>query len=139
MNNPQLLDSEIADLEKTALELRRKSLKVIHNAGSGHPGGSLSSADLLAALFFGGILKYDPGNPKDPMRDRFLLSKGHATGLLYSTLSMAGFFPESYLDGYRKINSEIFLSGHPHPKTPGVEIAAGSLGQGLSAFLGMFN
>ncbi len=137
MNNSQLLESEITELEQTARELRRKSLKIIHEAGSGHPGGSLSAADILAALFFGGILKYDPSNPKDPGRDRFLLSKGHATGLLYSTLSMAGFFPDSYLSGYRKINSEIFLSGHPHPKTPGVEIAAGSLGQGLSVAHGI--
>jgi len=137
MNNSQLLESEIIELEQTARELRRKSLKIIHEAGSGHPGGSLSAADILAALFFGGILKYDPSNPKDPGRDRFLLSKGHATGLLYSTLSMAGFFPDRYLSGYRKINSEIFLSGHPHPKTPGVEIAAGSLGQGLSVAHGI--
>jgi transketolase len=137
MNSPKLLDSEIIELEQTARELRRKSLKIIHHAGSGHPGGSLSAADLLAALFFGGILKYDPANPKDPARDRFLLSKGHATGILYSTLSMAGYFPETYLAGYRKINSEIFLSGHPHPKTPGVEIASGSLGQGLSVANGI--
>lgn len=124
--------TDIQSLEETAREIRRKSLNVIHDAGSGHPGGSLSGADILTALYFGGIMHYDPANPKLPERDRFILSKGHATGLLYTVLSRAGYFPESDLAGYRKINSARNLSGHPHPKTPGVEIATGSLGQGLS-------
>lgn len=124
--------TDIQSLEETAREIRRKSLNVIHDAGSGHPGGSLSGADILTALYFGGIMHYDPANPKLPERDRFVLSKGHATGLLYTVLSRAGYFPESDLAGYRKINSARNLSGHPHPKTPGVEIATGSLGQGLS-------
>ncbi|VAX27095.1 Transketolase, N-terminal section, partial [hydrothermal vent metagenome] len=87
--------------------------------------------------FFGGIMKYDPKNPKDPDRDRFLLSKGHASGLYFTTLAKAGFFPEKELETYRKINSPLFLSGHAHPKTPGVEIASGSLGQGLSVAHGI--
>jgi transketolase len=132
MNESPLTIPDITQLKKTALELRRLALKIIFQAGSGHPGGSFSAADLMAALFFGGILDHDPSNPDDPKRDRFLLSKGHATGIYYSVLAKAGYFPESDLEGYRKINSARFLSGHPHPKTPGIEIASGSLGQGLS-------
>ncbi len=128
--------SDIAELRRISKELRKKSLEIIYQAGSGHPGGSLSAADLIAAIFFG-QMRFDPKNPKDPTRDRFVLSKGHCTGLLYSTLSMAGLFDASKLSDYRKINSELFLSGHPHPKTPGVEIATGSLGQGLSVGNGM--
>ncbi len=128
--------NDIAELRKISKELRKKSLEIIYQAGSGHPGGSLSAADLIAAIFFG-QMRFDPKNPKDPGRDRFVLSKGHCTGLLYSTLSRAGFFDPSKLSDYRKINSELFLSGHPHPKTPGVEIATGSLGQGLSVGNGM--
>jgi transketolase len=122
----------ISQLEKIALELRRLSLKIIFQAGSGHPGGSFSVTDLMTVLFFGGILNHDPNNPKDPKRDSFLLSKGHVTGIYYSVLAKAGYISESDLDSYRKINSQKFLSGHPHPKTPGIEIASGSLGQGLS-------
>ena len=132
MDSAQLAGSEILNLEQAAKELRRTILTVIHGAGSGHPGGSLSGADLLTALFFGGILHYDSQNPKDPDRDRFILSKGHASALLYCVLAKAGYFPEKDLSDYRRINSKRFLSGHPHPKTPGVEIASGSLGQGLS-------
>jgi len=128
---------DIAELEKTALELRRLALKIIFEAGSGHPGGSLSATDLMTALFFGGILRYDSSKPKDPKRDRFLLSKGHASGIHYSVLARAGFIAESDLSDYRKINSARFLSGHGHPKTPGIEIASGSLGQGLSVAHGI--
>jgi len=123
---------DISELEKIAKELRKKILKVIFQAGSGHPGGSLSATDLLTAIYFGGILRYDPHNPSDPNRDRFILSKGHASALIYCVLSRAGYFSEEELQKYRKIGSELFLSGHPHPKTPGIEIASGSLGQGLS-------
>ena len=137
MNETHLSTPDIQELEKTALELRRLALKIIFQAGSGHPGGSFSAADLMTALFFGGILKYDSTNPKDPERDRFLLSKGHASGIYYSVLARAGFISESDLDSYRKINSPRFLSGHGHPKTPGIEIASGSLGQGLSVAHGI--
>ena len=137
MNESQLTIPDITELEKLALKLRRLALKIIFQAGSGHPGGSFSATDLMTALFFGGILNYDASNPKAPKRDRFLLSKGHASGIYYAVLAKAGFFSESDLDSYRKINSERFLSGHAHPKTPGVEIASGSLGQGLSVAHGI--
>ena len=137
MNTSQLTIPDISELEKLALELRRLALKIIFQAGSGHPGGSFSATDLMTALFFGRILNYDASNPKDPKRDRFLLSKGHASGIFYAVLARAGYISESDLDSYRKINSERFLSGHAHPKTPGVEIASGSLGQGLSVAHGI--
>ena len=137
MNTSQLTIPDISELKKHALELRRLALKIIFQAGSGHPGGSFSATDLMTALFFGGILNYDASNPKDPKRDRFLLSKGHASGIFYAVLARAGYISESDLDSYRKINSERFLSGHAHPKTPGVEIASGSLGQGLSVAHGI--
>jgi len=123
---------DINQLKQIALELRRLTLKIIFQAGSGHPGGSFSATDLMTALFFGGILNYDSSNPNDPKRDSFVLSKGHVTAIYYSVLAKAGYISESDLDSYRKINSPKFLSGHPHPKTPGIEIASGSLGQGLS-------
>ena len=136
MDSTETAQSKVAELQQIARELRRKSLEIIHRAGSGHPGGSLSGADILAALYFG-VMKYDSKNPKDPKRDRFLMSKGHCTGLLYSVLARAGYFGEDELGDYRKINSKRNLSGHPHPKTPGVEIASGSLGQGLSVAHGI--
>jgi transketolase len=137
MESPaSLAISDVSELRQISKELRRKSLEIIYQAGSGHPGGSLSAADLIAAIFFG-KMRFDPKKPGDPNRDRFILSKGHCTGLLYSTLAKAGWFDSSKLSDYRKINSELFLSGHPHPKTPGVEIATGSLGQGLSVGNGM--
>jgi len=131
------VENDIGELKGIAKQLRRNIISLIHQAGSGHPGGSLSGADLLTGLFFGGVLKYDPRNPKDPNRDRFVISKGHASALYYCILSMAGYFPAEDLADYRKINSKLNLSGHPHPKTPGVEIATGSLGQGLSVAHGM--
>ena len=137
MSESQLTIPDIAELEKLALELRRLALKIIFQAGSGHPGGSFSATDLMTALFFGGILNYDSNNPKDHKRDRFLLSKGHASAIYYSVLAKAGYISEPDLDSYRKINSGRFLSGHAHPKTPGVEIASGSLGQGLSVAHGI--
>lgn len=137
MSESQLTIPDIAELEKLALELRRLALKIIFQAGSGHPGGSFSATDLMTALFFGGFLNYDSNNPKDPKRDRFLLSKGHASAIYYSVLAKAGYISEPDLDSYRKINSGRFLSGHAHPKTPGVEIASGSLGQGLSVAHGI--
>ena len=131
MEGELAVDSKITELIRMAKNIRRKSLEIIHRAGSGHPGGSFSAADIMTALYFG-VMKYDPGNPSDPSRDRFLLSKGHCTGALYSVLAYAGYFDVDDLNDYRKIDSKLNLSGHPHPKTPGVEIASGSLGQGLS-------
>ena len=136
MNTAQAAETQVSELRQIAKEIRRKSLKIIHRAGSGHPGGSLSAADILTALYFG-VMRYDSKNPKDPKRDRFVMSKGHATGVFYSILSRAGYFAEEDLADYRRINSKLNLSGHPHPKTPGVEIATGSLGQGLSVAHGI--
>ena len=136
MNTAQTVETQVSELRQIAKEIRRKSLEIIHRAGSGHPGGSLSAADIMTALYFG-VMRYDSKNPKDPNRDRFVMSKGHATGVFYSVLSRAGYFADEDLVSYRRINSKLNLSGHPHPKTPGVEIATGSLGQGLSVAHGI--
>ncbi len=136
MNTAQTVETQVSELRQIAKEIRRKSLEIIHRAGSGHPGGSLSAADIMTALYFG-VMRYDSKNPKDPNRDRFVMSKGHATGVFYSVLSRAGYFADEDLVSYRKIGSKLNLSGHPHPKTPGVEIATGSLGQGLSVAHGI--
>lgn len=136
MNSAQAVETQVSELRQIAKEIRRKSLEIIHRAGSGHPGGSLSAADIMTALYFG-VMRYDAGNPADPNRDRFVMSKGHATGVFYSVLSRAGYIPDEDLVDYRRINSKRNLSGHPHPKTPGVEIATGSLGQGMSVAHGI--
>ena len=136
MNTAQTMETQVSELRQIAKGIRRKSLEIIHRAGSGHPGGSLSAADIMTALYFG-VMRYDSKNPKDPNRDRFVMSKGHATGVFYSVLSRAGYFADEDLVSYRRINSKLNLSGHPHPKTPGVEIATGSLGQGLSVAHGI--
>lgn len=104
-------------------------------AGSGHPGGSLSSADIVTALYFK-AMKHRPQEPKWPERDRFVLSKGHCAPILYAALARSGYFPVEDLDGLRKIDCH--LQGHPDMnKTPGVEISSGSLGQGLSVAAGI--
>lgn len=90
----------------------------------------------MTALYFG-VMRYDSKNPQDPNRDRFVMSKGHATGVFYSVLARAGYFADEDLVSYRRIGSKLNLSGHPHPKTLGVEIATGSLGQGLSVAHGI--
>lgn len=115
--------------------IRREVVKMIGQAGSGHPGGSLSCADIIACLFFH-HLRHNPANPKWEQRDRFILSKGHACPALYAALAEAGYFPRSVLATLRKPDS--ILQGHPDStKTPGVEVPSGSLGQGLSAGVGM--
>ena len=136
MNTAQTAETWVSELRQIAKEIRRKSLEIIHCAGSGHPGGSLSAADIMTALYFG-VMRYDSKNPQDPNRDRFVMSKGHATGVFYSVLARAGYFADEDLVSYRRIGSKLNLSGHPHPKTPGVEIATGSLGQGLSVAHGI--
>ncbi len=104
-------------------------------AGSGHPGGSLSAADIVAALYFH-VLKHRPQDPKWSGRDRFILSKGHGAPVLYAALARSGYFPVNDLINLRKIDCH--LQGHPDMhKTPGVEISSGSLGQGLSVSIGM--
>lgn len=104
-------------------------------AGSGHPGGSLSAVEILTSLFFS-VLRYNPQEPKWPDRDRFVISKGHATPVFYSILAHAGYFPHAELATYRKLGSR--LQGHPDMRRlPGVEASTGSLGQGLSIGVGM--
>ena len=126
----------VQQLERTARKLRRHIVKMLAIAGSGHPGSSLSAIDILTALFFGGVMRYDPKNPRWEDRDRFILSKGHAVPALYAVLAEAGFIPEEWLWQLRKIDTP--MQGHPSVKDlPAVEASTGSLGQGLSIGLGM--
>lgn len=122
-------------VQKQAKAMRINIVKAVTEAKSGHPGGSLSIADVMALLYFV-EMKVDPKNPSDPNRDRFVLSKGHAAPALYSALVAKGYFPEEELWGLRKINR--MLQGHPDMKhTPGVDMTTGSLGQGISAACGI--
>lgn len=127
---------EITELEKIANKIRCDIVKMIFEAGSGHPGGALSATDLLTVLYFN-HMRYDPKNPEWEDRDRFILSKGHASALLYSVLAESGYFPVEELSTFRKLGTR--LQGHPSriKNTPGVEISSGSLGQGLSVGVGM--
>ena len=123
----------IPDLQVMAKELRRDIIQTIYTAGSGHPGGSLSELEILISLYFQ-VMRYDSSNPQWPDRDRFVLSKGHASPGFYAVLARAGFFPKEELATFRRLNSRI--QGHAHPMTPGVEMNSGSLGMGLSFALG---
>lgn len=126
---------KIKMLKKTAAEVRLGILEGVYNAGSGHPGGSLSAADVMTYLYFC-EMNIDPQNPKMPNRDRFVLSKGHAAPLYYSVLANRGYFPKEDLATLRKLDS--YLQGHPDMKhTPGVDMSTGSLGLGISAACGM--
>ena len=124
------------ELRERAREMRRLIVESTTEAASGHPTSSLSAVEVLTALYFGGVLRYDPNNPTWPERDRFIMSKGHAAPGLYAALAMAGYFPKDDLMRLRKIGSP--LEGHPNARRlPGVEASTGSLGQGLSIGLGM--
>lgn len=124
------------ELEQKARDIRKDIIEMIAEAGSGHPGGSLSCADVMSALYFGGVMAYDPADPKMAGRDWFILAKGHAAPALYATLAHAGFFPREELSTLRKLGSR--LQGHPDSKLcPGVEVSTGSLGQGLSIAAGV--
>jgi transketolase len=128
-------DLSVPELEKMAKQLRRHVITMIAAAGSGHPGGSLSAADIVAALYFK-VMRHDPKNPQWPDRDRFILSKGHAAPILYAALAECGYFPVEELSTLRKLGSR--LQGHTdRTLTPGVEMSAGSLGQGLSFGIGV--
>lgn len=128
-------ESLLLELEEEAQKLRIDSLNMIYKRKSGHIGGSLSAADIMAALFFN-KLRFDPKNPDWPDRDRFLLSKGHASALLYAALARCGFFPASDLEGWGDLSCH--LQGHPDRiKTPGVEMSAGPLGHGLAVGAGL--
>lgn len=126
---------EILQLKKISNEIRKGVITSVFNAKSGHPGGSLSSADILTYLFFE-EMKIDPKNPDKNDRDRFVLSKGHVAPVYYSTLANRGFFPLEDLKSLRKVGS--YLQGHPDKKNiPGVDMSTGSLGQGISTAVGM--
>lgn len=123
------------ELMKTANEVRKGVIKAVHSAKSGHPGGSLSAADIYTYLYFE-EMNIDPAEPKKADRDRFVLSKGHTAPGYYSTLAHRGFFPVEDLTTLRKVGS--YLQGHPDMKhIPGVDMSSGSLGQGISAAVGM--
>jgi len=131
----KMFDLSVPELEKTAKRLRRHVIQMIATAGSGHPGGSLSAADIVAALYFK-VMRYDPKNQRWSDRDRFVLSKGHAAPILYAALAECGYFPVEELSTLRKLGSR--LQGHTdRALTPGVEMSAGSLGQGLSFGIGI--
>lgn len=122
-------------LESIAREIRCDIVKMVHEAGSGHPGAALSCVEIVTALYFN-VMRIDPANPRWPERDRFILSKGHACPVQYAALARRGFFPVEELSTLRRINSK--LQGHPDMnKTPGVDMTAGSLGNGLSCGVGM--
>ena len=121
-------------LEIDAVKVRIGIIEGIHEAKAGHPGGSLSCADLLTYLYMH-RMNVDPKNPDDPKRDRLVLSKGHGAPALYATLALRGFFPMDEMKTLRKIGSR--LQGHPDIKIPGVDMSTGSLGQGISAACGM--
>ena len=124
-----------AELAEKARRIRINALKAIHAAKSGHPGGSLSSADILATLYFG-ELNIDPKDPKMVDRDKFVLSKGHAVPALYAALGERGFYEVSEMMTLRQVGSK--FQGHPNMrKVPGIEMSTGSLGQGFSAAVGM--
>ena len=122
------------ELRKHANDVRKGIVTSVHSAKAGHPGGSLSSADLFTFLYFE-EMNIDPENPDKEDRDRFVLSKGHTAPGLYSALAYRGFFPVEDLTTLRKLGS--YLQGHPNMHIPGVDMASGSLGQGISAAVGM--
>lgn len=124
----------VRQLEIDAAKVRLGIIEGVHAAKAGHPGGSLSCADLLTYLYTH-RMNVDPKNPKDPNRDRLVLSKGHSAPALYATLALRGFFPMEEMKTLRKIGSR--LQGHPDIKTPGIDMSTGSLGQGISVACGM--
>lgn len=128
---------KMANLQETASQIRRDIVRMVHGVQSGHPGGSLGCADFLTALYFK-IMKHDPSFNMDGVNeDLFVLSNGHISPVFYSCLARSGYFPISELASFRKLNTR--LQGHPttHEHLPGVRIASGSLGQGLSVAIGM--
>jgi transketolase len=122
------------EVRATARAIRRRNIVIVRSAGLGHIGGDLSAADILATLYLA-VLNVDPRRPDDPERDRYIQSKGHASGVLYTTLATAGFFPDALLDSYMAEGSP--LNGHPdRTKVPGVETNTGPLGHGLPVAVG---
>lgn len=128
-------EQDIQRLEEQALQLRQDIISMIHTAKAGHPGGSLSAVEMVTALYFH-VLNIDPENPQMPDRDRFILSKGHCCPVLYAALARRGFFDPAILNTLRQYHS--ILQGHPDMnKVPGLDMSAGSLGNGLSVGVGM--
>lgn len=131
----KIAGEKLAELQSHANNMRQEIVKMVASANSGHPGGSLSATDIVAALYFH-EMNVNPENPTDPDRDRFILSKGHASPVLYAALAEKGYLPKEELATFRKLNSR--LQGHPSKKMlPGIEQSTGSLGQGLSSGIGM--
>ena len=128
-------EKDVKRLEEQAVQIRQDIINMIHEAGAGHPGGSLSAVEMVTALYFH-VLNIDPQNPRWPDRDRFVLSKGHACPVVYACLARRGFFDVSHLSTLRKYHS--ILQGHPDMnKVPGFDMSSGSLGNGLSTAVGM--
>jgi len=128
-------NEQIRQLSIIATRIRKNAIEAVYNSQSGHPGGSLSIADILSVLYFK-EMKVDLKNPKDPNRDRFVLSKGHCSPGLYGTLAEKGFFPKEEIKKFRQADS--YLQGHPEmKKVPGVDMSTGSLGQGICTANGM--
>ena len=131
---PRTADAD--ELEAVARRIREHIVRMTHAAQSGHPGGSLSAVEILTALYFGGVMVHDPANPDWPERDRFVLSKGHATPVIYAALAEAGYFNADLLPTFRSLDSE--LQGHVvRGRPPGVEMSGGALGMGLSFSVGL--
>ncbi|HEX3014900.1 MAG TPA: transketolase [Desulfobacteria bacterium] len=129
------MEPKLEELTAHAKEIRRMIVQMLAESKSGHPGGSLSAVEIVTALYFA-EMKVDPANPRSPERDRFVLSKGHAAPVLYAALAEKGFFPKEETYSLRKIGSR--LQGHPDMKRlPGIDMSTGSLGQGISAAVGM--
>ena len=128
------MEKKIKFLKEKANNVRKLVIEMLVKAGSGHPGGSLSSTEIITCLYFE-IMRHNPKEPCWPYRDRFHLSKGHCCPAVYSALALSGYFPLEKLLTLRKLGS--MLQGHPDRRVPGIEVASGSLGQGLSVSLGM--
>ena len=129
------MEKSLESLKGITRNIRKDIIKMLTESGSGHPGGSLSAVEIMTTLYFN-EMNVDPKNPKDPNRDRFVLSKGHAAPVLYSVLAEKGYFNKEELMGLRKIGA--MLQGHPNMTyIPGVDMSTGSLGQGISAAVGM--
>lgn len=135
MTQTTLLNDSVEMIRSRALWMRRTAFGMVHAAQLGHPGGDFSAIDIVACLYFG-VLRHDPARPGWPDRDRFIMSKGHATGALYSGLCAVGYFPESWLDTY--MQSRSMLNGHPNRNyVPGVETNTGPLGHGFPVAVGV--
>ena len=137
MSSPaiDLRNDPVDRIRAQALWLRRRSFQMVYEAQLGHPGGDFSSADIVATLYFG-VMHYDPQRPTDPARDRFVMSKGHCTGVFYAALAHAGYFPEDMLATYMQPLSK--LNGHPNRNyLPGIETNTGPLGHGLPVATGI--